>query len=57
MGIVILGAGGHAGVIVDLIEAAMGRNHPGGGFRFWMTAFRPGRNSLSGLGTMGCAVK
>ncbi|MCI9584579.1 MAG: acetyltransferase [Clostridium sp.] len=31
MGIVILGAGGHAGVIVDLIEAAMGRNHPGGG--------------------------
>lgn len=27
---VIIGAGGHAGVLIDLIEAAMGRNHPGG---------------------------
>lgn len=34
MGIVILGAGGHAGVIADLIEAATGRNRPGGGISF-----------------------
>lgn len=34
MEIVILGAGGHAGVIADLIEAATGRNRPGGGISF-----------------------
>lgn len=34
MGIVILGAGGHAGVIADLIEAAMGWNCLGGGISF-----------------------